>query len=147
MAHRLLCLSIVSIVVGSSVPLSPAFAGPAREFSQFPAKVKTEASHAVKFETPEAKKYRSAIAKAAKKPPNFAGYCTLVEVGCGSGCVRFLVVDRKSGEVIDGGAEGYGELAYKPGSRLLEATTSCPDTGKCPKKYFLFESGQLHPLD
>lgn len=135
------------MIAGASVPFPFAVAGPAREFSQFPAKVKTEASHAVKFETPEAKKYRSAIAKAVKKPPNFAGYCTLVELGCGSGCVKFVVVDRKSGEVIDGGAEGYGELAYQPGSRLIEATASCPDTGKCPKKYLLFEGGQLHPLD
>lgn len=55
---------------------------------------------AVRLATREAQKYRTMIREGAREGPNFAGHYTLVEWGCGAGCVQFAVVDAKTGAVF-----------------------------------------------
>jgi hypothetical protein len=55
---------------------------------------------AVRLATREARKYRTMIREGAREGPNFAGHYTLIEWGCGAGCVRFAVVDAKTGAVF-----------------------------------------------
>ena len=54
----------------------------------------------VKLASPESRKYRTVIREGAREGPNFAGHYTLVEWGCGAGCVQFAVVDAKTGAVF-----------------------------------------------
>jgi hypothetical protein len=55
---------------------------------------------AVRLATREARKYRTVISEGAREGPNFAGSYTLVEWGCGAGCVQFAVADAKTGAVF-----------------------------------------------
>jgi len=77
----------------------------------------------------EARRYRTAIREQAKEGPNFAGRFKIVEIGCGTSCVRIAVVNEETGEVylprtpnlISWGGwwhELYGP-EYKINSRLL----------------------------
>jgi hypothetical protein len=97
-------------------------------------------------------------------PLNFAGQYTLFEIGCGTGCVEFCLIDRTTGEVHTGmdfnqdfpkGYVGLTGLQYRKSSRLLEvyhATAS-----KYPvtvdsylwdgTKFNLLRSAQLNPND
>src|SRR5215467_10781095 len=54
------------------------------------------------FQTAGQRKFRTMIAEAAAKGPNFAGHYRIAEWGCGGGCVQFAVVDSRSGAIYDG---------------------------------------------
>ncbi len=47
----------------------------------------------------QARYYRTRIRRRAKDGPNFGGHYTVVTWGCGSGCLRFAVVDARTGRV------------------------------------------------
>ena len=81
--------------------------------------------------------FKTQIREGAKKGSNFAGHYTIIEWGCGAGCVSGAVVDAKTGVVYSlpfdtiSAAEG-GSLSYQIDSRLLiargclnENQTSC----------------------
>ncbi len=44
--------------------------------------------------------YRTLLRRGTTQPPNFAGYYSVVPWGCGSSCVTFAIVNRKTGRVI-----------------------------------------------
>ncbi|MGZ5838295.1 MAG: hypothetical protein ACXWI2_02975 [Croceibacterium sp.] len=48
---------------------------------------------------PEARRYRTAIARGAAVGVNFAGHYTIVGWGCGSSCLDWAIVDRVTGTV------------------------------------------------
>ena len=63
-----------------------------------------------------------------KEPLNFADKYTLLEIGCGTGCVKFCLIDRVTGDVFLGkdfnqdfpnNYNGETGLKYKRGSKLL----------------------------
>ena len=54
----------------------------------------------VRLTTPQARRYRSMIRDGAREGPNFAGHYTIVQWGCGAGCVRFAVIDARTGSVF-----------------------------------------------
>lgn len=54
----------------------------------------------VRLASREARRYRTAIREGAREGPNFAGHYTIVQWGCGAGCVQFAVVDAKTGAVF-----------------------------------------------
>jgi hypothetical protein len=68
---------------------------------------------------------RTRIRDGAKAGPNFAGYLTLVEIGCGAGCRVVPVVDVRTGRVLDfplGGEDNLSlVLKYRRDSRLIVA--------------------------
>lgn len=74
--------------------------------------------------------YRTQIREQARKGPSFAGHFTLAKWGCGSPCLRFVIVDATSGTVYDPGiivgcANRYGleaKIDFRLRSRLIAAT-------------------------
>ncbi|MBI4598787.1 hypothetical protein HY734_01165 [Candidatus Uhrbacteria bacterium] len=55
---------------------------------------------AVDWDTyPEARQFRTMIARDAKKGPNFAGHYTVAEWGCGTGCQNHAIVDARDGRI------------------------------------------------
>ena len=80
--------------------------------------------------TPFEHSYRTQIRAQARKGPNFAGHFTLAKWGCGSPCLRFVIIDATSGAVYDpsiivGCANKYGlgaKIDFRLGSRLIAAT-------------------------
>jgi hypothetical protein len=83
--------------------------------------------------------YAMMIDEAARKGPNFAGHYTVIELGCGSGCVIFFLADAANG-VTEAGPVGsplslplpvgekgrnYQGLVYQRQSRLL-IVDGCP---------------------
>ena len=50
----------------------------------------------------EDRAFRTRIREGAAGGPNFAGHYTIVEWGCGAGCVSIATVDAKTGTVYHG---------------------------------------------
>src|SRR5262249_31492183 len=78
---------------------------------------------------PRARTYRTALRQEVKEQPDFAGHYTLVQIGCGAGCVIVAIVEARSGRVFFPGAlrqihsAGWGHeprgAEYRLSSRLL----------------------------
>jgi hypothetical protein len=70
--------------------------------------------------TPADREYRTRIRKGAKAGPNFAGHYTVIDIGCGTECASFVIVDAASGRVFSGAQKEYTcAPTYKVDSRLL----------------------------
>jgi hypothetical protein len=75
---------------------TPRFADyPVRQSERFKGK-----PAAVKLTSAQARRYRTMIREGALEAPNFAGHYTIVQWGCGAGCVQFAVVNAKTGAVF-----------------------------------------------
>jgi hypothetical protein len=48
---------------------------------------------------PQAHTFRTRLTEGAKSPPDFAGFYTVVEWGCGSPCQTHALIDRRTGKV------------------------------------------------
>jgi hypothetical protein len=48
----------------------------------------------------EARRYRTVLREGAKKGVNFAGHYTVVQWGCGTGCMQAAIIDTKTGVVF-----------------------------------------------
>ncbi len=120
---------LLALVAAGSGPSGP-------RFEEFSVPVE-EVAHPARpvLRTAEEKRYRTQLRSAAKAPPNFAGHLRVAEWGCGACCVRFAVLDLRSGEVFlppfslaCGSADpsdpvrGRVAIDYRPDSTLLVAT-------------------------
>jgi len=124
------------------------------EFSDFHVEQVYSGRNATPKVTAEWQSFKTRIREAASQPPNFAGAYRIVEWGCGSDCVRFVLLDLKSGSVhappfeslwLDAFAKygWYGKgLEYRSDSRLLIAD-GCPDE-KCATYYYEWTEGAFH---
>lgn len=105
---------------------------------------------APRLRTPGQRMFRTAIASAEEKGPNFAGAFTIAEWGCGTACVSFVVVDARSGAVYENpfgsvpkAAVYLGPppdpastgLSYRLDSRLL-VVAGCPNWTACARYYY-----------
>ena len=93
------------------------------------------------------RQYRTMIRDAVREGPNFAGYYTLAEWGCGAGCVSMAVVDDRTGRAFDGPFQilgydlsndyegGEEQLEFRPDSRLL-ISRGCPGEKDCGTYYY-----------
>jgi len=105
MIRAIFTLAAVTLLTGFAISGTEFQGGqqakPAR-FADFPV---SAAEHfkgrpaAVKLTSAEARRYRTMIREGAREGPNFAGHYTIVQWGCGAGCVQFAVVDAKTGAV------------------------------------------------
>jgi hypothetical protein len=94
--------------------------------------------------------YRSRIRSETRKGPNFAGLFTLVKWGCGSPCLRFVIVDARSGAVYEprlvvGCSEKNGLEAiidFKRTSRLIIAIGHSKELG-CGSAFYEWDGKQL----
>lgn len=127
---------------------------PAPEFSDFHVEQVYSGRNATPKVTDEWQSFKTRIRVAAFQPPNFAGAYRIVEWGCGSDCVRFVLLDLKSGSVhappfeslwLDAFATygWYGKgLEYRSDSKLLIAD-GCPDE-KCATYYYVWTEGAFN---
>jgi hypothetical protein len=92
------------------------------------------ASHA------DARRFRTALRRAARRGVTFAGHFTIVEIGCGTSCVSLGIIDRVSGRVFFPsefiamsfvGLDERPGFQYRKDSRLI---VGCGDPGEkdCP---------------
>ncbi len=49
---------------------------------------------------PRSRMFRTVIREGARNGPNFAGHYTIVDWGCGAGCISFAIVDARTGQVF-----------------------------------------------
>ena len=80
------------------------------KFTGVPAKIDYVSS-------PLAGEFKTAIAAGVRQGANFAGHYRLVELGCGTSCQTFVVVDLTDGKVYDGGTAERG-IEYHADSKL-----------------------------
>ena len=89
--------------------------------------------------------YRTMIRDGAKQGPNFAGHLTVVQWGCGTGCIAIAMVDAKNGELyklpfdslmLDADSAVEAEpLSFRLDSGLL-IVNACVDGEKCGTSYY-----------
>lgn len=53
--------------------------------------------------------------------PDFAGHLRVFAIGCGTGCLAYRLIDRRTGEVLPGGEVANGHIRHRRDSRLLIA--------------------------
>lgn len=51
--------------------------------------------------------------------PDFADRLRVFKIGCGSGCLEYRLIDRFSGQVLEGGFVNNGNVEHRRDSRLL----------------------------
>jgi len=141
---------LASTSLGSQLGESPRFSEfsvPAAE--QFKGKPATP-----KLATREARKYRTMIREGAREGPNFASHYTIVQWGCGSGCVQFAVVDAKTGAVyvppfyvgprarIEAETEPDEPLQFRIDSKLL-IVSGAPNEKNEGLYYYKWDKGRF----
>lgn len=67
----------------------------------------------------EAKMFKTRITEGCKAGINFAGYFTLIYWGCGTSCQYGVVVNRKTGEIIQGYQSSLGATYHKDSKFLI----------------------------
>lgn len=68
---------------------------------------------------PEARRYRTSVRETVAEGPNFADHFALVWWGCGSPCVRFLIVDLSTGRTYSNGEQLVTRPMFRRDSRLI----------------------------
>jgi hypothetical protein len=67
---------------------------------------------------PDAKMFKTRITEGCKNGINFAGHSTLIYWGCGTSCQYGVVVNRKTGKIIDGYQSSLGS-EFKKDSEFI----------------------------
>jgi hypothetical protein len=122
----------------------------APRFESYPARVYKGRVLPVRINNPRARTFKTRLREGAKDGINFAGHYTVVEWGCGAGCLDAAVVDAKTGGVYFPGEtsdfavwfwgdKDYDALQFKPNSRLIVLSGSpVSELNKAEPKYGLF---------
>jgi len=87
--------------------------------------------------------YKTMIRQGIKAGPTFARKYSLIEIGCGAGCRKWLAVDLTTGHVRWLPVGGIGNpdlgLTYYVDSRLIDARWV--DNGRCVRQKFTITAG------
>ena len=96
----------------------------------------------------DASVFRTRIVNAMREGPNFAGKYAVIQIGCGTGCRFYPVVDVTTGSVKSfplGGEEYlHLDLHFRIDSALIVAVWD--DGEKCLQEAFKMERGSLNSL-
>ncbi|GEM_PF-5574852 len=100
---------------------------------------------------PTAGKYRTRLNKGVKNGANFAGHYSVVEIGCGSNCQNYWIIDVENGKIFEFmQLKSQRGATYKINSKLFiadkqpEISPSADDpTTTVPIRYFVFENNAL----
>ena len=122
-------------------------------FRQYPAVADFKGEPAKPNLDPDLYIWRTQIRTQARKGPNFAGHFTLAKWGCGAPCVKFVIIDARSGTVYDpditvGCSDKNGggiEVQFKLTSRLL-VTTGFSEKFGCGTDFYEWDGKQLNFL-
>lgn len=100
----------------------------------------------------EAKRFRTRIKKAVKNGPNFADKYNVVEWGCGSSCTAGVIVNVKTGKIIEW-ISGCGESAFRVNSKLLVSNPGVSEglipgyPAACETYFYLMNNDKLKEVD
>src|SRR2546423_14662404 len=123
-----LLITLLCVILFTTVALAQANATP--RFEDYPAPVFKGRMAALKLNGSEARNFRTRLREGAQQGVNFAGHYTVVQWGCGAGCLQVAFIDAKTGAVffpekLNGfgvwfwGEKDYDAVQFKPDSRLL----------------------------
>jgi hypothetical protein len=130
----------------STCPAQTSVRGSIPKFSDYQVNQLYKGKNATPTVTDDWHQFRTLIREGASRPVNFAGDYRIVEWGCGTDCVRFVLLDLRAGSVYDPPFESlwldafptngwYGKgLEFHANSRLL-IVNGCP-TEKCGTYYY-----------
>ena len=90
---------------------------------------------------PQAWTFRTMLREGNSRPPDFAGYYTLVSWGCGTACQQNALIDARDGKVYFGPVTSLGSR-YQLTSRLLVA--NAPEE---IANYYLSGGSKTVPVD
>lgn len=119
-------------------------------FESYPAQVYKGRVAPVRINNPRSRTFKTRLREGAKDGVNFAGHYTVVQWGCGAGCLDAAIVDAKTGSVYFPGEtsdfavwfwgdKDYDALQFKPNSRLIVLSGSpASELNKAEPKYGLF---------
>ncbi len=142
---QMVIFNVVLLLGGCSAPIGNARAD--EIFARFPAQpLALKAPPEVDLQShPLAYSYRTQIKRGVAAGPNFAGQYTIVEIGCGTACQNLVIVDLRSGRIIDWISTELGS-SYTRESRLLilnPDSDECHRTGLCETKDMVLRDGAL----
>lgn len=87
--------------------------------------------------------FRTRIRDGMREGPNFAGHYSVVQIGCGTGCLFAIVGDNNTGKPANfprGGEENSSmQLHFELGSRLLAAQWLDYNANKCVVEFFDYD--------
>ncbi len=119
-------------------------------FESYPAQVYKGRVAPVRINNPRSRTFKTRLREGAKDGVNFAGHYTVVQWGCGAGCLDAAIVDAKTGGVYFPGEtsdfsvwfwgdKDYDALQFKPNSRLIVLSGSpASELNRAEPKYGLF---------
>jgi hypothetical protein len=146
---RKLSILTIAVLVSSAVTVASRDATEMTDFSDFPAaEVHGGAPAIPDFENrdKEFASFRTRILEGLRAGPNFAGSYSVVQFGCGTGCLKVVVANTRTGKVHRfprGGELNQGlEIQYVIDSKLLLArwyTDSLWET--CVYEALVFDDG------
>lgn len=101
----------------------------AADFRDFPAQIYSGPARLPDFKGAQRDHamFRTRIGNAARRvAPEFAGSWVVEQIGCGTGCTFAVVVDHRTGKIVDlpvgGETHLYMRLYHRPTSRLMKVT-------------------------
>jgi len=96
------------------------------------------------------RQFRTQIRDGLADGVNFAGHYTVVQFGCGAGCVTGFIVDDSNGRVYDaprgGEANMYLTLRYQKDSRLIVAQWADNAKNACNLEFLEWDEGETKVL-
>jgi hypothetical protein len=102
---------------------------------------------------PAADTFAMQLREGARRGPNFAGYLRVVEWSCGASCLRWMIVNTKTGRIHDSPEAGVFGLEYRLNSLLLVVNTvgrfsaADPPSGVPIAKYYVWRKSGLQLID
>ena len=78
--------------------------------------------------------------------PDFAGHFRVFAIGCGTGCLQYRLIDRRTGEVLPGGEVSNGHIRHRRDSRLLIAQRTDGYGLPAYLDYWVWNGTRLHKV-
>ena len=136
------------------IAISLAIQGVAPRFADYPATPFHGRPKPVRVQRGEASAYPDSVLRAhSGEAPNFAGYLSVVQWGCGSPCQTVAFVDVRTGRVLPQTLMTVGGVEYRRDSRLLLADPGRPEAGDpaacgaCGRAaYYVWTGSRLEPV-
>ena len=141
----------ILLLLSLSTPAQRNVKSKRRSFRQYPAAIDFTGKPARPLlDTPLEHAYRTQIRTQASEGPSFAGHFTIARLGCGVPCVKFVIIDARSGIVYDPGLTvgcsdkngGGTRVEFKLTSRLI-ITTGFSDKFGCGTDFYEWNRKQL----
>ena len=138
------------MLIGAVQPPAQVTSRRVPQFGDYPVKARFSGVPAKpRFTNSSDQRYRESVSLVAAAGPNFAGFYTIAQWSCGTGCSVGVVVDARTGrlyrmpygtlDIMNPGSSDYGGLSFQLESSLLvvEGCTSVDQhEAGCGRSYY-----------